>query len=313
MDRYLKRSNQDREVSNDDGLRKKRKNNQKFREEYTKKFPCLVSGKDGFAKCNICSSEFSIVHGGLDDCRRHVIGPKHCATAKAQVHQQPINNFYSSKLEENGVIKAEVLFVRFLIEHNISLSASDHSGALFKKMFPDSDIAKKYGCGHTKTQAITVSTAEGIRESTLSKLRTSLFSLSTDGSNDISDKKLYPLIFNYYDEEKGQIVSSLVSLSESTNNTGEGIFQLLDGEFKKYLLKWESCIAFSSDNANTMAGCNKGVLSYIKQKQPNIKFIGCPCHLVHLAAQKATASLPVDVENLVIKVFYYLEKSSKRN
>lgn len=43
-------------------------------------------------------------------------------------------------------IKSEVLFTSFLVEHNIPLSAADHAGALFKQMFPDSDIASKCSC-----------------------------------------------------------------------------------------------------------------------------------------------------------------------
>ena len=39
------------------------------------------------------------------------------------------------------VINAEVTFTDFLVEHNMQLSASDHAGACFRKMFPDSKIA----------------------------------------------------------------------------------------------------------------------------------------------------------------------------
>jgi hypothetical protein len=51
-------------------------------------------------------------------------------------------------------IHAEILFTNFLIEHNVPIAVSDHAGPLFRKMFPDSEIAKKYGCARTKTTAI---------------------------------------------------------------------------------------------------------------------------------------------------------------
>ena len=41
---------------------------------------------------------------------------------------------------------AEILFTNFLIVHNVPIAVSDHAGPLFRKMFPDSEIAKKYGC-----------------------------------------------------------------------------------------------------------------------------------------------------------------------
>ena len=49
---------------------------------------------------------------------------------------------------------AEVLFTGFLLERNLPFEAAFHAGHLFCVMFPDSEIAKKYGCAATKTEAI---------------------------------------------------------------------------------------------------------------------------------------------------------------
>ncbi|GBL80058.1 Unconventional myosin-VI [Araneus ventricosus] len=90
----------------DEEKQKKRRNNQRFRKEYSEKWPCLIPGKEGYARCSVCNTEFSITHGGKDDCRRHVSGPKHSDLVKTQLEQQSISSFYLSKLEENGVIRA---------------------------------------------------------------------------------------------------------------------------------------------------------------------------------------------------------------
>lgn len=58
-----------------------------------------------------------------------------------------------------------------------------------------------------------------------------------------------------------------------------------------------------------MIGKFKGVVSFVQKEQPDVKIIGCPCHL---AARKATKVLPVDIELFLVQIFYYLEKSSKR-
>ena len=39
---------------------------------------------------------------------------------------------------------------------------------------------------------------------------------------------------------------------------------------------------------------------------------GCPCHLMHIAAGKAANELPVKADDLLVDVYFYLEKSSKR-
>ena len=51
---------------------KKKRALQKFKLEYTRTWPVLIeSTKKGvyFACCNLCDIDFSISHGGRDDCR----------------------------------------------------------------------------------------------------------------------------------------------------------------------------------------------------------------------------------------------------
>ena len=59
-----------------------------------------------------------------------------------------------------------------------------------------------------------------------------------------------------------------------------------------------------------MTGRNKGVIAYICEQQPHVFLQGCPCHLVHLAAEKASKQLQMSVDFL-IDFFYYMDKSSK--
>lgn len=53
-------------------------------------------------------------------------------------------------------------------------------------------------------------------------------------------------------------------------------------------------------------------MSPLKESHENIAIVGCCCHLINLAAQKGSACLPVNVDEVLVDVFYYLEKSSKR-
>ena len=48
-------------------------------------------------------------------------------------------------------MKAELLFFGFICEHNLRIVTADHVGKLFRGMFLDSKIAKKYSCSQTKT------------------------------------------------------------------------------------------------------------------------------------------------------------------
>ena len=53
---------------------KKHRTLQKFIPEYTNLWPVLKQSKigDNHAFCEVCKADFSIWHGGRDDCHRHV-------------------------------------------------------------------------------------------------------------------------------------------------------------------------------------------------------------------------------------------------
>ena len=51
-------------------------------------------------------------------------------------------------------IEAEVRWTTFVAKHNIPFLSSDYATKRFKKMFPDSEIAKIFSYAHAKTTAI---------------------------------------------------------------------------------------------------------------------------------------------------------------
>lgn len=81
---------------------------------------------------------------------------------------------------------------------------------------------------------------------------------------------------------------------------------------EKHDIPWKNCTALGSDNAAVMVGIRKGVGSYLKECQPNIIVLGCPNHLIDLAAKAASSALPFSMDSLLVDVFYYLEASVNR-
>ncbi|CAM4573248.1 unnamed protein product [Leuciscus chuanchicus] len=128
----------------------------------------------------------------------------------------------------------------------------------------------------------------------------------------MDDVKLYPLVVRVYDPSVGKIVVVLLKMVECRESTGEGIYNLTDQELNKRKIPWGNCVSFSADNASVMQGLRKGVAAFIKSQNPHIYMVGCACHLMHLAAEKASRSLCIDIEDMLILIYYYLDKSSKR-
>ena len=108
--------------------------------------------------CALCQTDISIASGGVYDVRRHVDGKKHKEYARSVASQVPIKaalqSSSASASVDRQVTVAEVYFATFIAEHNLPFSASDHFSKLCKVMFPDSEIAKKFSSGRTKTTAL---------------------------------------------------------------------------------------------------------------------------------------------------------------
>jgi len=243
----------------------------------------------------------------MGDVEKHIRTTKHVVKAGSGAScARPIQNFFTNS-KDLSVIRAETLFAEFLVEHNLPLACSDHAGKLFRKMFPDSAVAAKYGSARTKTACIVESLADFDAKRIVCAMKNGPFAMATDGSNDIGAVKLYPICVRYFDAQLGKVMCMMQSLQECTEaSTGDNIFRILHN------ILWQNCIGFAADNASVMSGKNKGVASFLRQKVPSIYIVGCACHLMHLAAGKAASSLSVKVDELLIDVYYYLDKSSSR-
>ena len=53
-------------------------------------------------------------------------------------------------ISRDDVLNAEVLWVIKTVMSHYSMNSSSNTGELFKKMFPDGQIAQKFSCGNTK-------------------------------------------------------------------------------------------------------------------------------------------------------------------
>ena len=287
---------------------------QTFKDDYSNKWPFVIKSPLGseYARCSTCQRDFSIKHGGAHDIQKHIKTGKHIRNVQCFQGVSKINQFVNVPQTEAAVTSAECMVTNFIIEHNLPVSVSDHMTELLKQICPDSAIAKKYQCKRTKTTHIVQEMARDVIKSMDRALKTEPFSISTDGSES-RHKQLYPILVRYPDEELEKIVTRLLRLCECREAcTGENIFNMLDSSVDKHS-DWNQCIALSVDNESTMTGLNKGLAGFIKRKQDKIFISGCTCHLIHLAAGKAAAKLPIKIEELLVDIYFYLEKSHKRS
>ena len=108
--------------------------------------------------CNVCQTDFCVAGGGVHEVKRHMETAKHkCGlediTSQPGIAQAMVARQQHTALSEQ-TMKAEVFFVKFIAEHNLSFRSADHFGKLVKVMFPDSKIASSFACSRTKTAAV---------------------------------------------------------------------------------------------------------------------------------------------------------------
>ena len=118
---------------------------QKFLLDYTTDWPVLKPSMKGatFCYCCTCRLNFSIGHGGHDDCTRHMACKRHKECAELRRTCPSVSSAFKQK-ETPLVLKTtrvEPLLVTTLMDSNLPLSA-DNKFTKTLKMFPDSEIAR---------------------------------------------------------------------------------------------------------------------------------------------------------------------------
>ena len=120
----------------------------------------------------------------------------HKEYARSVASQVPIKaalqSSSASASVDRQVTVAEVYFATLIAEHNLPFTTSDHFSKLCKVMFPDSEIAKKFSSGRTKTTALVKhALAPAFNENVIATCQSSPFSVLCDGGNDQMDSLLF--------------------------------------------------------------------------------------------------------------------------
>lgn len=189
-----------------------------------------------------------------------------------------------------------------------------------KKNFPDSDVAKAYQSARTKTACIlNYAVAPELKRTLVSAMQLQPYSLSTDASSDTGLSKMNPLTVRIYDINRNVITQQFLDLCLTTGEDAgkaKSIFDKIDDTLKELNIPWDHCTSFGVDNTNTNIGARNSLKTRVLEKNPAVYFVGCPCHIIHNAAQKAgnefCKATGFDVESCCIDHYYWFDKSTRR-
>uniref|UniRef100_H3B5F2 Uncharacterized protein n=1 Tax=Latimeria chalumnae TaxID=7897 RepID=H3B5F2_LATCH len=269
------------------------------------------------ALCMVCNSTFGATHQGKRNVERHLSGSEHKRLTQMFKERKPLTSVFAADTLQNKVMNAEVLFTGFILEHNLPFEAAAHAAPLFREMFPDSAIAKKHGCAATKTVAIINYTmAPDMRNPVVSYMKEQPFSLTVDGSSDTGTESMYPLVLRIFDINRGEVCSKFWHMCLVSDSRAKGIFVQVSDAFKEYNIPWENVIGLSLDNASVNMRKHNGLTHFEKQNK-SIYTAGCPCHIIHntvsYAAKAFAEETRFNVDDFLIALFYYFDKSTKHH
>ena len=154
------------------------------------------------------------------------------------------------------------------------------------------------------------------RSELIRQMNSGPYSLDTNRSNDESGiKKLNPVLIHLFDDNKGNVSTHLLDMGACKEGTAEALFDNIDFILRENKVDWENCVAVGLDNTAVNVGKKNSIMTRVLAKNKNIFINGCPCHIIHNTANKASerfSEVPdFDVEDFLVDLFHWFDKSSR--
>ena len=155
-----------------------------------------------------------------------------------------------------------------------------------------------------------------LRKKLICQMKREPYSLCTDCSNNKGLAKMNLLLVRVFDDEKGKVISQLLDMETCKLSTAEALFGNMDKIVSKAGVSWENCIAVGVDNTAVNIGSRNSIMTHERKRSSSSFFSGCPCHIVHNITNKGAQTLGgisnFDIENFLVDLFHWFDKSSKR-
>jgi hypothetical protein len=302
-----------------------------FNQEWMKLRPWLlaVKGDRHRAVCSGCNANFDISRGE-NDVKTHEAGKKHSKRIEEinsagfpvekkssikEAFKKSHEQIKKQKDTKDGVIKAEVLLVIAITNHNIPVSFSDCFAQLAPKMFPDSDIAKNMHLHRMKANyCLEFGIAPHHKEKVLDCLRKSPFSLNYDGSV-VNKKDMLNINVSFRNKHDLIQKANLTTVEVTEDSTGENICKTVFKVLEEFEVPKENLVSDQTDGCSTMLGKFRGCHEFAKKQVPQLPDLGgCECHDACNCIKAGLMAMRGEMVSLWKGIWVTIEKrSAKKN
>ena len=269
-------------------------------------------------RCNVCCVTILCDHQGKGDVKAPCKSAGHLQKAMVLDKQPRLDCDPAKANLDKNTTEAEVKMAVLAAHANIPIAFHDKLSPAIRSYFSSYKIAAQYHSESTKAMCmLNGAVAPSLISDLVAKMKKNSFSLMIDGSNDTGLEKMNPITIRIFDVNR--VKTCFLDMCSTTSPTAEAICTSMDSRLVKLLgmeNPWMNCTAVGVDNTSVIIGVRNSLKTRIQARNFSVFFNGCPCHIVHNAAQKGaeqfSAMSGFDVEEFVVDLFYWFDKSTKR-
>lgn len=125
------------------------------------------------------------------------------------------------------------------------------------------------------------------------------FSLILDESTNVSNVQCLGMTIRYYSPVDKCIVDTMYRLIHIASAKADDIYKDVLRCLQEDKLSLDRLVGIGTDGASAMIGSHHSLATLLQADVPHLTVFRCVCHSLHLAASKASESLPVVLEFLV--------------
>ena len=278
------------------------------------------------ARCSLCikSKPFQISSGGIADCKRHAKGKGHMQLIKHRSKQKTLTGSSSNLslsnvglYEKDKVTKAEILQALNVVNCNISFASASGDTKRFQEMFPDSEIAKKYCQGETKTKyTIQFGIAPHVKSKLLEDFAGSPFSFKFDETTTSQVKKQYDGYITYMSALNNKVVTAYAGSLFVGHCTSVDLLDHFLAFIKDLNLDTNLFMGIGMDGPNVNKKFERDLMKKLDSEKGNsiIPIGNCPLHTVNNAFGEGMKIIKavLDIEQFLIDLHFFFKLSSAR-
>ena len=106
-------------------------------------------------------------------------------------------------------------------------------------------------------------------------MKTTCFSIATDGNNYQKLKKMNPVTLRIFDRNQHKVVTKFFDMCKSREANAKEIFKSIDTAMSKCNVSWDKCVSVGLGNTYVNVGSHNSVIVNSRKKNVNVILMGC--------------------------------------